>query len=110
MTTPRMITGFIVNDASRAAPAMTVLRSGVVTNCVLLVKASDWFDDLTFDALHNGVSVFTRPMIVPARTSSILPFRFNLAGSSLTVRAGDQLTIKYKPRNSDWKFTVQLES
>jgi len=109
-----MVIGFIMATGAtgtNVGPDLVAPRSGTVTKCKIVTKASDASTDLTIKIKQNGVDVFSVDPTVTHGTASGTVSTFTaLSPSPLPVTADDVFTIDIMSGTSTWQFTVQLES
>lgn len=104
--------GFGITDGSIASSVtLPVLarRAGVVTTCVVIVKASDGALNLSFKIKKNGVDVFSSDPVITAGTAGGTVATFALSSASIAVAKNDVFTMDITVGSSAWKFTAQLE-
>jgi len=108
------IIGFIINTGvtgTNVGPMLPAARSGTVSVCVVVVKASDTSTDLTFTINQNGTSVFTAPQTVPAATATGTLISITaLTSVPLSVNYDDIFTINITSGSANWIFVAVLQT
>jgi len=114
--TSSLVIGFVIADGTSGTdigPMLVAARSGSVSKCKVVVKASDASTDLGFTIKQNGISVFTSSPTVTAGTASGTVLTFTGLTASpppLAISADDVFTIDIISGSSSWVFTAQLET
>jgi len=84
---------------------------GSVSQCVVIVRASDAAVGLAFVINQNGTSVFTTAPTVSAGTAAGTKLTFTaLTSSPLNIITGDVFSIDITAGSASWQFSAQLES
>lgn len=110
---PPLVIGFVMLSGAvgtNAGPMLVAPRAGSITQCVLIVKASDSSLPLTFRINQNGTDIFSSDPTIPAGAASGSVLNFNdFTSTPLAIAAGGVLTIDISSGSGAWSFTAQLE-
>lgn len=86
-------------------------RAGHVSECAVVVEASDNSTALTFRIKQNGTDVFSSdPSIAAATTAGSVSYFTNLTSSPLSVAKNDIFTLDVTSGSATWSVTVYLRT